>query len=298
MPEEQRFQCRHILSSGHRCQSPCLRLEEFCYHHHTTRKPVKHLRDRRRRANTFTLPRLEDATSIQLAISEVLERVAANQIDPRRAGLLLYGLQIARANLPKDKRRPDQVPETVVQIVEDPTHGTIAPKEQYEEPELSSDPAERKFRAPGETGRGRYFEDILMDLWRDEKELEARAKLAEPMENPFDDTCWDPDRPRYRPPTLDPDLDVDASATDLAPHPRPSFNGHGVGIVYASKRPLSSAPSTSSPPGPLRSVRAVACFTHAQTAKSIRERPEPFPDADLVRTLSPWDRVGLTLSKS
>ena len=34
------YQCRHIFTDGRRCASPCLRREEFCYYHHTTRKPV------------------------------------------------------------------------------------------------------------------------------------------------------------------------------------------------------------------------------------------------------------------
>jgi hypothetical protein len=44
------------------------------------------------------LPAVEDSASIQLALIEVLHALAANQLDPRRAGLLLYGLQVASAN--------------------------------------------------------------------------------------------------------------------------------------------------------------------------------------------------------
>jgi hypothetical protein len=47
---------------------------------------------------SFTLPRLEDGSSIQLALMDVLNALAANQIDTKRAGLLLYGLQVASAN--------------------------------------------------------------------------------------------------------------------------------------------------------------------------------------------------------
>jgi hypothetical protein len=46
----------------------------------------------------FSLPPVEDTASIQLALMEVLEALAANQIDPKRAGLLLYGLQVASSN--------------------------------------------------------------------------------------------------------------------------------------------------------------------------------------------------------
>src|SRR5215467_6469633 len=97
------YQCRHIFTDGHRCASPCLRKEEFCYYHHTTRKPVANPRQRRSRRSTFHLPLPDpnDRSGIQIAIGEVLQRIATNEIDPRRAGLLLYGLQIASLNLGK-----------------------------------------------------------------------------------------------------------------------------------------------------------------------------------------------------
>jgi hypothetical protein len=44
------------------------------------------------------LPDVEDSASIQLALIEVIHALAADQLDPRRAGLLLYGLQVAAAN--------------------------------------------------------------------------------------------------------------------------------------------------------------------------------------------------------
>ena len=52
------------------------------------------------------LPPLEDQLSIQLALMEVTQALAANEIDPKRAGLLLYALQVASANV-KDMKLPD-----------------------------------------------------------------------------------------------------------------------------------------------------------------------------------------------
>ncbi|MCU1224935.1 MAG: hypothetical protein JWQ42_3028 [Edaphobacter sp.] len=102
-----RYQCRHIFTDGHRCGSVCLRREEFCYYHHTTRRPAANPRQRRGRHSAFDLPLPDsnDRSAIQLAIGEVLQRIASNDIDPRRAGLLLYGLQIASLNLPKSQER-------------------------------------------------------------------------------------------------------------------------------------------------------------------------------------------------
>src|ERR1700730_10019612 len=123
-----RFQCRHIFTDGHRCGSACLHHEEFCYYHHTTRPPAPNLkRPRSPRAN-FHLPLPEDRSAIQASIGEVLQRIAANDIDPRCAGLLLYGLQIASLNLPKPQREAPPAPETVEEITTDPTLGIFAPR--------------------------------------------------------------------------------------------------------------------------------------------------------------------------
>jgi hypothetical protein len=47
---------------------------------------------------SLDLPPIEDTESVQLALIDVLQALAANQLDPKRAGLLLYGLQVASAN--------------------------------------------------------------------------------------------------------------------------------------------------------------------------------------------------------
>jgi hypothetical protein len=125
------YQCRHIFTDGRRCASPCLRQQEFCYYHHTTRRPIANPRQRRSRRSTFHLPLPEDRSAIQASIGEVLQRIASNDIDPRRAGLLLYGLQIASLNLPKPathrNARPEPI-EVVDEITTDPELGTLAPR--------------------------------------------------------------------------------------------------------------------------------------------------------------------------
>src|ERR1700722_3631333 len=123
-----RFQCRHILTAGHRCGSPALKQEEFCYFHHQNRRPVENLGERRAKQSTFALWDLEDRASIQLSIAEVLRRLASNDLDPKRAGLLLYGLQIASSNLPRAKEDPEtKRTAQVEEIIVDPIHGPIAP---------------------------------------------------------------------------------------------------------------------------------------------------------------------------
>jgi hypothetical protein len=128
------YQCRHIFTDGHRCASTCLRQEEFCYYHHTTRKPITNPQQRRSRRSTFHLPLPEDRSAIQSSIGEVLRRIASNDIDPRRAGLLLYGLQIASLNLPKTQPTTKTVePQTVEEITIDPTLGILAPRAEVSE---------------------------------------------------------------------------------------------------------------------------------------------------------------------
>ena len=73
-----------------------------------------------------------DRSAIQSSIGEVLQRIASNEIDPRRAGLLLYGLQIASLNLgksqPATKTSTERESETIEEITIDPTLGVLAPR--------------------------------------------------------------------------------------------------------------------------------------------------------------------------
>jgi hypothetical protein len=132
--EETLYQCRHILTDGRRCGSPSLRKEHFCYYHHKIRRPVpiRELEARRGMQGVFELPNPEDRSAIQHAIGQVLQRIAANELDPRRAGLLLYGLQIASLNLLKNDQKV--IPEAYVEeIVMDPELGELAPQTEFTE---------------------------------------------------------------------------------------------------------------------------------------------------------------------
>jgi hypothetical protein len=88
-------ECRHIKASGTKCQAPALKDEKFCYFHTRSRAHAKRHVDH---WEAIEIPLLEDRSAIQRALSEVGNAIANNRIDPKRAGLLLYTLQIASQN--------------------------------------------------------------------------------------------------------------------------------------------------------------------------------------------------------
>jgi hypothetical protein len=122
-------ECRHIKTNGEKCRAAALHKSHWCFFHDRSRR-----KPRRRQTQTQTLdagaitvnpgpepgqernpipmPLIEDRSSVQLALSRILESLAAGELDPRRAGLLLYGLQIASQNT-----KDDLVPLTTVRTL-------------------------------------------------------------------------------------------------------------------------------------------------------------------------------------
>jgi hypothetical protein len=81
--------CHHRHASGNRCGSPALRGEQFCFFHHPTRNlgvvpPV-----------AFDLPPIADREDAQIALAEIMRRVADTTLDTGRANLLLRCLEMA-----------------------------------------------------------------------------------------------------------------------------------------------------------------------------------------------------------
>jgi hypothetical protein len=85
--------CHHIFPDGHRCGSPSMRGETLCYYHHPDRQPVANPYARRARRG-FHLAPPTNRRELQHALSQVIQRLAANKLDVRRAGLLLHSLQL------------------------------------------------------------------------------------------------------------------------------------------------------------------------------------------------------------
>ncbi|HEX6824019.1 MAG TPA: hypothetical protein VF123_18305 [Candidatus Sulfotelmatobacter sp.] len=97
--------CQHLKINGTQCGSPALRRNRFCFFHKRFQdERIRLAVDRKRRpAPTLTLPLLEDANSIQMALQQVMRLVLHHDVDYKTAGLLLYALQTASSNLRQTK---------------------------------------------------------------------------------------------------------------------------------------------------------------------------------------------------
>jgi len=62
----------------------------------------------------FSMCLLEDANSVQVALMQVLNLLGSGQMDPKTAGLMLYGLQTASANLRHVKFEAEKATDVVI----------------------------------------------------------------------------------------------------------------------------------------------------------------------------------------
>lgn len=95
-----RKECRHIMPNGAKCQAAALRGKPYCYFH--TRLHRLAAEPPSAPDAPLKFPILEDRSAIQLALAHVFDALGSSRIDPRRAGLFLYGLQIASQNVERD----------------------------------------------------------------------------------------------------------------------------------------------------------------------------------------------------
>ncbi|MGC1294880.1 MAG: transposase [Alloacidobacterium sp.] len=103
------YECQHVPPSGKKCRAIAIRGHHFCYFHLQARRgkyssitPAETVANGgpapAPQATTIAIPMLEDRSALQIALSEVLRAVAANQIDTNRGWLLLSGLRMASKN--------------------------------------------------------------------------------------------------------------------------------------------------------------------------------------------------------
>ncbi|HEY3972244.1 MAG TPA: hypothetical protein VGM18_04520 [Candidatus Sulfotelmatobacter sp.] len=87
-------ECTHIKVTGVRCGSPALRGEQFCYFHQRMIRGVKTPPGSR----LHPIALIENEEAIQASLMEVINALARNTIDLRRADLILKALYIAVRN--------------------------------------------------------------------------------------------------------------------------------------------------------------------------------------------------------
>lgn len=85
-------QCQHY-TEGRQCRAWSMYNELFCYRHRLY--PVQPVIEN----DPFEITELNSRPSIQQALTDVAARLAANRMDLKRAGLLIYTLQLASNNL-------------------------------------------------------------------------------------------------------------------------------------------------------------------------------------------------------
>ena len=113
------------MPNGANCDAPSLKDKPYCYFHTrlhrlTAQPPIGVMDD-------FRLPVLEDRSAIQIALAQVLDALCSSRIDTKKAGLMLYALQIASQNV---DRYQSIIPTTTVEsITQTDTGDELAPEE-------------------------------------------------------------------------------------------------------------------------------------------------------------------------
>ena len=109
-----------MMPTGKHCKSPAMRHSVWCYYHDrlhrgfNTKRPAK---------AAIKFPVLDNARSIQTALTDVMNALASGKLDPRRSGRMIYALSIAANNFRRAsavcppakntapaKPRPDPIP--------------------------------------------------------------------------------------------------------------------------------------------------------------------------------------------
>ena len=101
--------CHFPKADGSPCGSPALHGKRLCYFHHRDHQRRQYVAAVLRRADVLgpRLPRMKSLYDIQVAISEVLNAMAADTISTRRAGRILFDLQQAAIPLRHPSGSPD-----------------------------------------------------------------------------------------------------------------------------------------------------------------------------------------------
>jgi hypothetical protein len=140
--------CQHVKVNGTQCGSPALRSRRHCYFHdrvqHERTKISGDVSAKRR----FDLPLLEDADSVQMALMKVIQMLGSGQLDHKTAGLMLYALQTASANLRNVDFEVNMVTDIVID--RDEVHRTCINGPQWFEDDFDHEPENDEAEAENE----------------------------------------------------------------------------------------------------------------------------------------------------
>ena len=106
--------CEKVREDGTVCGSPQMKGYRYCYAHERMLAV---------RSSRLELPALEDANAVQMAIMRVQKALIDDEISEKKAGLLLYSLQMASSNL-KHTTFTDSKKEVVTEMRESPSSPT------------------------------------------------------------------------------------------------------------------------------------------------------------------------------
>lgn len=84
-------QCAYIKVDGIQCGSPAWQENRHCHHHHGLKQRFEEKK--------VTIPPLDDANSVQVAIMDALNGLLRGTVSRPDVYTLLYGIQVARTNL-------------------------------------------------------------------------------------------------------------------------------------------------------------------------------------------------------
>ena len=116
--------CQHIKTNGTQCGSPALRSGRLCHYHRESQpERVEVCGENGQACGNILVPVFEDASAIQTMVRQVTILLLQGKIDSKRAGQVLYAMQIASANLKRmelEKPRPVQVVVDEEKVAETP----------------------------------------------------------------------------------------------------------------------------------------------------------------------------------
>ena len=102
--------CRWVRQDGTMCGSPQMRKHIYCYAHKQMMEA---------RALALRLPPAEDANAIQVSLMQVQKALIDDTISAKKAGLLLYSLQLAMTNVVRTTFGQADDDELVTEVVDE-----------------------------------------------------------------------------------------------------------------------------------------------------------------------------------